>query len=69
MVSSPLEAPGWDFPSGWKPDPQARAGGNAFPECGETKKREAARLGFQPEPLTPAKPQSRGLPGAWGRAA
>lgn len=69
MVSSPLGAPGWDFPSGWKPDPQARAGGNAFPECGETKKREAARLGFQPEPLTPAKPQSRGLPGAWGRAA
>lgn len=39
MVSSPLGAPVWDFPSGWKSDPQAWAGGNAFPKCGETKKR------------------------------
>lgn len=62
MVSSPLGAPGWDFPSGWKPDPQARAGGNAFPKCGETKEREAASLGFQPERPAPAEPQSPGTP-------
>lgn len=69
MVSSPLGAPGWDFPSGWKPDPQARAGGNAFPKCGETKEREAASLGFQPERPAPAEPQSLGTPRGLGQAA
>lgn len=32
MVSSPLGAPGWDFPSGWKPDPQAPGRRKCLPQ-------------------------------------
>lgn len=68
MVSSPLGAPGWDFPSGWKPDPQARAGGNAFPKCGETKKR-GGQPGIPARAPASSKAMEPGTPGARGWAA